>query len=385
MNSYVTIEITGKDVKRFVKSLYKRSIKFYYLDISKGKAVATVSYQDYLKIKEIKTIYKIHIINYKGLIKIKQLFSTYKVFVFSVILGLFLLYILSNMIFEVKVIHDKQDIRAFVGEKLNDLGIKRFKFVKTFEENEKIVNEILTKNRDKIEWLEIERIGCKYIIRVEERKVKQEDTSTSPRDVVAKKKGMIVSITASHGEVVKKVNDYVDIGEVIISGTIKNKDTIKDYVRADGQVFAEVWYHALVEVPYLYQEVTLTGKKNKVVSFKFLNRDIRLFSDFKTKEDKTLFNLSNPLIPISISLIEEKESHVEDSIYSEDVAILKALEIAREKLKSNLGKDDEIIYEKYLKKTEEDSKIIVDMFFKVKEDITSYLEIVPITPENQEQ
>ena len=53
MNSYVTIEITGKDVKRFIRTLYKRKIRFYYLDINKRQAIATVNYQDYLKIKEI--------------------------------------------------------------------------------------------------------------------------------------------------------------------------------------------------------------------------------------------------------------------------------------------------------------------------------------------
>ena len=384
MNSYVTVEITGKDVKRFIKSLYKRNIRFYSLDVTKKEAIATISFQDYLKIKEIKTIYKVRVINYRGFIKLRQLFSIYKIFVLSLLLGIFLLYMLTNTIFEIEVVHDKQEMRTFIEEQLEEYGIKRYKFVKSFKENEKIVNEIISSNKDKIEWLELERIGCKYIARVTVRKVKEEDEVNTPRDIIAKKKGMITSITASKGEVVKKINDYVNIGDVIISGTIKNKDTIKDYVRANGKVFAEVWYHAKVEIPYSYQETTLTGKKKKVFSFRFLNKDIRPFSNFKTKEDNIIFSLYNPLIPISISLIEEKETNIEDSIYSEEVALIKAQDIAREKLKSNLGKDDVIIYEKYLKNREEDSKIIVDMFFKVNEDITGYMEIIPNIEEEKE-
>ena len=195
---------------------------------------------------------------------------------------------------------------------------------------------------------------------------------------------MITSITATKGEVVKKINDYVNVGDVIISGVIKNKDTIKDYVRATGKVFAEVWYHAEVEIPYSYQEETLTTNKKKILSLKILSNDIRLFSNFKTKQDNVIFSLYNQLLPFKVSLIEEKETNVEDSIYSEDIAILKARDIAREKLKSSLGKDDTIIYEKYLKNKEEDSKIIVDMFFKVNEDITSYMEIIPNALENKE-
>lgn len=384
MNSYVMVEITGKDVKRFIKNLYKRNIRFYSLETKNKEARATISYQDYLKIKDMKTIYKIRIINYKGFIKIKQLFSIYKIFILSLLLGIILLFILTNMIFEIEVVHDKQDIRTFVMEQLEKYGIRKYNFVKSFKENEKIVDKIITSNNNTIEWMEIERVGCKYIVRVTVRKIKEEDINNAPRDIIAKKKGMITSITATKGEIIKKVNDYVDIGDVIISGTIKNKDKIKDYVTANGRVFAEVWYRAEVEIPYKYQETTLTGNNKKVFSLRFLNKDIRLFSNYKTKEDDIIFSLSNPLLPISLSLIKEKETNIEDSIYSEEVALIKALEIAREKLKSNLGKDDVIIYEKYLKNREEDSKIIVDIFFKVNEDITSYMEIIPNIEENKE-
>jgi len=378
MNSYVTVEITGKYVKRFVRSLYKKNIRFYSLDFKLKYVCATISYQDYLKIKELKTIYKVRIINYKGLIKYKQLFSIYKIFIFSIMLGFLLLFVLTNTIFDIDVIHDKKDVRLFIQEQLNLYGIKKFQFVKSFDENEKIASKILTSNRNKLEWLEIERVGCKYIVRVEERKLKQDDdTSNTPRDIVAKKKGMIVSITATKGEVVKKINDYVDIGDVIISGSIKNKDKVKDYVSAKGIVFAEVWYHAQVEVPYLYKEITTTGNTKNILSLKIMNHDFRFFSPFKTKKDNIILSLSNPILPFSISLIHEEETIVEDSIYSEEVAILKALEVARKRLEDTLSDNDTIIYEKHLKNREEDSKIVVDIFFKVKEDITGYMEIVP--------
>ena len=170
MNSYVTVEITGKDVKHFIKSLYKSNIRFYLLDVTKKEAVATDSYQDYLKIKEIKTINKVRVINYKGLIKIKQLFSIYKIFILSLILGICFLTLLTNTIFEIQVIHDKQEVRTFIKDELDKKGIKKYGFVKKFKENEKIVNEIISSNKDKIEWLELERVGCKYIARVTLRK-----------------------------------------------------------------------------------------------------------------------------------------------------------------------------------------------------------------------
>lgn len=377
MNSYVTLEITGNDTKRFITSLYKRNIKFYTLNLGKKKSYCTVSYQDYLKIKEIKTIYKIKIIKYNGLVKLKNLLSFHKIFILTIIFGVLLLFYLSNIVFHIEVINEKKEVREFIYNKLQDKGIRKFSIIKKFSEREKIINEILSENHDYIEWMELERIGCKYIVRVDVRKLVDEDNDDVARDVIAKKRGMIISINASKGEVVKKVNDYVEAGDVIISGTIMNKDQVKDYVSADGVVFAEVWYHVSVEVPSLYQEVNPTGKTAKNISLKFLTKERRILSNFTNFKDKELFSLSNTLLPISISIVSEEEIKVTDLIYSEDMAILKALDEARGKLATLIGKDDEIIYEKYLKKYEEDSKIVVDMFFKVKEDITSYMEIVP--------
>ena len=53
-----------------------------------------------------------------------------------------------------------------------------------------------------------------------------------------------------------------------------------------------------------------------------------------------------------------------------------AIKLAEEKLLLKLGKEDSILTKKVLKKELKNSKIIVEVFFKVKEDITSYKDIV---------
>lgn len=377
-NSLVVLEITGKDIPRFIRSLYKRGIRFYRISTLKHIAHVTVSYSDYLILKEIPTIYEIRVIKYHGLARILEFLNIYKIFLFFIILGTCLLYFFSNLILEVEIVHDKQEIRSFLEEELSKYQVHKFSFIKNFSENEKIVSEILQNHRDKIEWLELERVGTKYIVKVTERKTIDKINDNNPRDVIARKKGTILSISASRGEVIKKVYDYVEAGDVIISGAIKNKDLIKDYVKADGQVFAETWYSVHVEVPYFYYEEVKTGKKNNSVSFKFLNFNKRFFSAFTDYQSKSLLSLSHIFLPISISLQEEEEVLKTEIIYTYDKALLKAKEVARLKLLDTLGSEDAIIYEKSLKNYEEDSKIIVDMFFKVKEDITTYMEITEL-------
>lgn len=377
MNKHITLRIRGKDVKRFIRNLYKQNISFYNIEYLKNEAYIRISYSDYLKIKEIKTIYEIEIVKYHGLLKIKEIFLFYRMFlIFLFIGGLFLIF-LSHIIFDVEVVYEKEDIRNFVLNELKKYGIEKYRMVKPFYKNEEIVSNILKDNKDRIEWLEIENYGSKYIIKLEERKVKDNEILENPRNLVAKKKGMILNIKASSGEVVKKINDYVNEGDILISGTIMNKDKVKGYVAASGKVFAEVWYNVTVEIPNSYQEIKLTGDTKRNVKISFLNHDYYLFSKYSNFKEESIFSIGNKLLPISFSILNTNETIVTDEIYTEEKAILKASSIAREKLLESLGQEDEIISEKSLKIYEEDSKIIVVIFFKVKEDITSYQEIIP--------
>ena len=54
-------------------------------------------------------------------------------------------------------------------------------------------------------------------------------------------------------EILKKINDYVNKGDVIISGLIMKKDEIKDFVEAHGSVYGETWYNVKVILPRTYK------------------------------------------------------------------------------------------------------------------------------------
>ena len=85
-----------------------------------------------------------------------------------------------------------------------------------------------------------------------------------------------------------------------------------------------------------------------------------------------MFQIKNYLLPLSISWNEEEEVVRREKVYTKDLALLEASSLAREKLQNMLGNDIEILYEKSLKITEENSKIDIVVFLTVKEDITAY-------------
>jgi len=271
------------------------------------------------------------------------------------------------MIFKIEVVHNDDEIRKLIMEELNKNNIKKFKLIKSYDYIEKVKQSILNNNKDKIEWIEIERIGTKYSIKVEKRilnDIKQEETT---KHIVAKKNGIIKKIVAENGEIIRKINDYVKEGEIIISGSIYKNDEIVNNIAANGKVYAEVWYEAKIELPINYQEKIITDKENKIINVNILNKDINLFKkeNFKNKTSnkKNIFNDFFKLI--SINYINEKEIKITDKPIDEI-----ALEIASKKIIEKLTNDEYIISQKKLKTSVNNSTIIVDVFFKVYENIS---------------
>ena len=365
------LKITGHNPKGFLSKLIALGYPLKEVNISTNSLVVVVDEKSYQNIMKLKTIYTIEVLNRFGFAKYQYLFRKYFFFLLALLFSILLLKILSCFILRVEVIHTKQEIRELVLTDLEEYGIRPYHFKVSFAKKEKIAEKILEKEKDHLEWLEIEEVGTTYRVNVEERKKNKNIKSTEEQSIVAKKSGRILEVHASHGEILKFKNDYVQKGDVLISGIIKNKDTPVSKVRAEGQVFAEIWYQVQVEVPHHYKEELKTGKKKNRLELLFLNNSYSLF-DFKpyaksSKKRHSIF--ASKLLPISLSYTTIHEIKVVEEIHNEKEAYQKALSLAREKLKAKLSENDEIISEKTLKKSRKNSKIVVDIFFKVKEDI----------------
>lgn len=377
-SSTYKIKIEGKDVKRFIKKLYSNNIYFNDIEMYDKYAYVEVDKSNYEKLKQIKTIYKIEIVKLYGIIRIIDFIKRYSLFLIILGVGLLYLIFLSNIIFKVEVIHSKKEIRDLLYKELKYYNLDKYHFVKSYKEKEKIEEYILNKHKDKLEWLEIERIGTKYEVRVEERIIKKENDKLDVQNIVAKKDGIITKIEASKGEIVKKVGDYVKKGDIIISGTIKKDDVIKGKVAASGNVYAEVWYKTIVDMPYYYKNSTKTGRKRKVLKIKFLDKDIYIFGfkKYKFYDEKRILYLKSRILPIGFSYSLEKELNVEEYLYSPEEAVNTAIEYASKKLQKNLGENESIISKTVLNSNENENYITVEIFYKVNENITDTSDIV---------
>mgnify|MGYP000100773974 FL=1 len=371
--SFYKIKIEGKDVKRFIRMLYRSGIYFEEISLDHGSAYIKVDKENYKKFNDIKTSYNIEVIELFGISKFNHLIRSNFIFLIFTAFGIFLLYFLSNIIFDVEVIHNDKYIRDLLYSELDKYNIKKYNFVKKYEYVQKVKNEILNNYKNDIEWLEIERVGTVYKIRVDKRIINNIKQDGQNRHVVAKKNGIIMRIVAEKGEIVKKVYDYVRAGDIIISGEIyKNKEVIGQ-TSASGDVYAEVWYKVKVEMPISYKEEALTGRSKNVINISFLDKNINIFDFHRYNNSKKEGNtiLSDFFGMFTIKYNKEYEINVKDevnNIISEEFAF----KMARKKIEDQLGRGEYIISQKKLKTVINNSTIITEVFFKVYENISSY-------------
>ena len=115
-----------------------------------------------------------------------------------------------------------------LNEELNKNGIYKYSFKKNYQELKNIKNIILTKYKDNIEWLEIENVGTRCILKLEERIKSEENNTNELRNIVALKDAVILDVKASNGIIVKRTGSTVKKGDIIISGNIYLNENIKN-------------------------------------------------------------------------------------------------------------------------------------------------------------
>lgn len=377
----IYLKVKGKNIERFLKRLNKSEIELLKIEkIKYNELNIEIKKDDFKKINNIKTIYEIEIIGIHGLDYIKEQIIKKRYILFSFMISILILLILSNTIFSIEVVHNDEEIRTLLISELEEFNIKKYYGKKSYKELQNIKEEILEKYKDKIEWLEIETHGTKYVVRVEERILNKDESNYIKRNIVAKKDAVLVKIEAKNGEIIKTKNSFVKKGETVISGNIYLYDNIKDSIMAEGKIYGEVWYKATVEYPLVYKEETYTGKTKKVFSINFLNKDFSFFdfNKFKYKNIEDISKIKHLFLPISFGFEKQYEKKVINENLTKDEAVEKAIKKATEKIESNLKEKEYIIATKKLKVEENYSKIIVELFFTVCEDITDYEEIIEL-------
>ena len=377
-NNYIKVLVEGKNVHNYVKWLIRQRVNIINLNIIRhNQLILTIDYKDYKSLKKYSKTYKVTIIKKYGSLKLIEMIKKNSFIIVPLILAIVFLYFLSNVIFSVDIVYNDKEIIEKMEKELKKYGIEKYKLKKDYSYLTKIKDEILKNNKDTLEWLEIVEDGTKYIVKLVERKTETEEKDYEYQSISTTKDAIITSIKASSGEKIKEINDYVKTDDIIVSGIITKPDGTNVYTKAKATVYGEVWYKIDIEYPYAYKEERVTGKSKEVFVINFLNKKIPLFSYQKYKEFKVESNriIENNILPIGLSKEKQYEVIVKEEIYTWEEAVSNAIEVSKKKLLENNNKIVNIKKVEILDKQTINSKIKLNLFISVEEDITKVIEV----------
>jgi len=364
----IWIKIDDNNYYRLLLKINNIGVSIFEIKKQDNYILIKTFYDDYKKLKKYLISYKITIYSKTGLYRLKEIITKYKIFMISIIFGIILLFGVNNMIFKVEIKTNNNNIKEKLTLELENYGLKKLSLKKNHNKIEKIVKEILNKNKNTIEWLEIKYDGLIMIVNVTEKIDKDIISKKNNCNIIAEKDAKIISLNLYRGIALKEINDYVNKGDILISGSIIQNEEIKNMVCASGEIYGEVWYKVKVNIPFIENYKNYTGKNRFNLNVK-INDDIYTIfkSRIKNKEEKTI-NLYK-LNEFEINLIKEKEYIEKTRKLTEEEAFDKGINLVVEKVKLLLEKDESILLKKVLKKEINDSTIYLEIFIVTKENI----------------
>lgn len=365
MNNKVRIKVSYSSY--FYNFIISKSIEYSNLVKEKNNLYLNINYDDY---NYISKFFEVKIIKYYGKRFIKNFFFINKYFILSFLICLFLLDILCNTIFNINIYCEddkvKNDIKLFLSD--NDISIykkkKDYKYIQSIKE--KILNKF-----DYIDWIEISEDGCNYNIDVILKRNSNLNNEYSHCDIVASKDGLIKHIVTYNGVKVKEENEYVKKGDVLISGSLNyNENNLNNEV-AKGEVYAEVWYVTNVVVPLNYEEYVRSGKVFNRYYLNIFNKEFTLTGKYDSnnlfKEKECI--LDKPYLFFKLYKEKREEYYYKNVSLSINEAYNIGISKSDKYINDLLSEEEYIISKNVLKKEDNSSKIYLEVFYKVYENI----------------
>lgn len=386
ITGYVTILAKGQKPELFFQACNEQGITVWNIKKeSDTSCKGNVKLRDITSLRQVKrrTGYKLTFVDKKGYPFIVKRFMGKREIIFGLLLSAFLVFFLSNIIWEVKITSVPKDIEEKIEKQLTEYGIHQgawtFMLDPPTEVQQKLINDI-----PELLWVGVHQKGTSYVLEGVEKTIVKEEKVDGPRNLVATKKGVIHKMYVSKGLPKVQVNDYVEPGDTLVSGKLKfdeeedkgKKDKQYELVTAEGEIIAKTWYETEVTIPLKSNYELLTGKHENKYHLKISNLELPIWGfgspDYKEihreRDEKELYFLKwkLPVQIVETTLSEKKYNQIDRN---KEEAINIGIEQAKKELQLRLGPDVKIVSENILHESTGNGKVKLTLYMAVEEDI----------------
>ena len=380
MNKVLWVKCKCDDYYKFINKIKYINIKILEIKYEQGYIYLKIDSKYLDKLNKYLISYKFSVVKETGVYDILNKIKRNYIFCICLLIGVILFFIMSNMVVKINIIHESKEIREIIADELDEYEIKVLSFKKSYKELDKIRQEILDKYPDKLDWMEFDVDGMIINVRIEERIITDTSKSDKVCNLVAAKSGIINDIKVEKGEVLVNINDYVKDGDILVTGVINYNEEMKRTTCASGEVYATTWYTVDVKIPFEYSEYVETGKKKYNIVWENNQNKHQILRERFNSYNSYLKNILK-VFDFNLYIETEMETEKITKTYTEVEALEVGINKAIENVKIKLGKKDEIIDKKVLKKVVNNSTMDIEVFVIVKELISTQEEIIVNTEE----
>lgn len=363
----IDIYITTKSPYKTIKYLNKLNINIYNIKYNKEGITLKIAYKDlnkvhkYYNYKILKQYGTKEIINY-----LKQnIIPT--IYLVSIII---LIFLFTRITLNIEVISENTKLRNHILNELYKQNITKYTIIKNNQEIQNIKETILNNNKNILEWINIERIGMKYIINIEPKITKNKQEQYQYCNIISTKDSIITKIITHKGTELVDINDHVYKDQILISGDIKYNEETKKQVCAQGTVYGTTWYTIDISIPTNKETITKLDNTRHNIILKYNNKTKKLLKN-KYKdyiiEQKRIVNIFG----IEIYLQKEIQVKKDTKPYTEEEINTLIDNKLNETLSHTLQGEYKIIQQKTLKKYTNNSKIELEIFIVAEEQIST--------------
>ena len=249
-------------------------------------------------------------------------------------------------------------------------------------ENYDDIKAALYENHRKITWVRIYEDGRSIKVNIAEagRAEEAEKKDMTPAHIVATRSGFIEKITPLQGNARVQKGDYVNKGDILISGRYKYQSTDYSkgdgffymYSHAEGQILAKVPRQVTFYMQKAQPSEKITGRSipglyirigdMQIDTAKMMNR-----YEISVRSEAVLMDLVQPL-PLKISFVKVKETEAKKRRISPEKRKAVTEAAIRQYKREEMTRGEEIVsYDIEFSETE--NLIIADVFMEVLEDI----------------
>jgi similar to stage IV sporulation protein len=373
----VTVKVTGKGIERFLNSLIRNNLYIWNVKRHGTETITfTMKLQDALKIRYYakQRECSVSFLRRSGMPFLFKRLLKNSGFVAGAVLFLFVILFLSNVVWGIEVRGAKPATEYQIRKELDKMGVKIGK-VQFFVDNVEAIQRQLTNNVGNLTWVGVELRGTTYHLQVVEKQEPDKQEQLYPQNLVAKKKAVIANMYIETGQKLVKINQHVEEGQILVSGVI-GKEGQTEEVAAKGEVWGETWYMSHVEQPLQTDFKVFDGREKQKHFLLIGSYEIPVwgfgkpeFTEFETERNVQQIQFLKWKLPISYGNETLRASEKMTRTYTRKEAEEIALNLAKKEIKSGLDEDAIIKDEKILHKEMKNGKVILDIHFKIIENI----------------